>query len=370
MPASVPAIDSGTVTPAATIGISRRMNTKITSSTRATVISRVYWMSSTLARIVLVRSEITVILMSGEIHDFSSGRMARMPSTVSMTLAPAALLMVSRMAGCLPSHAASRTLATPSITEATLDNPHDGAVDGLQHQRRVLRGVRDLAVDGDGLGVLRPLETAHRLRDVGGAHGVVDVLAGETHGGQRHRIEADAHGGLFRAVDLHLRHPVHLRQPLPQDAVGGVEKLGGRQGVGGQREGHDRRIGRIEFPVVGPGRQVGRQVGGGGVDRRLHVVGGAVDVPVDVELHDDRGRADRADRGDFVDPGDLAEVALQRRRNRARHGLRPGTRPRGEHDDGRECPCSAAPPPAGTDRPPPRQSATPARAAGWRPGEG
>ena len=39
--ASVPAIDSGTVTPAATVGTSRRMNSSTTSSTSATVISSV-----------------------------------------------------------------------------------------------------------------------------------------------------------------------------------------------------------------------------------------------------------------------------------------------------------------------------------------
>ena len=44
-----------------------------------------------------------------------------MRSTVSMTLAPASLVMVSRIAGCLPFHAASRVLATPSTTVATSD---------------------------------------------------------------------------------------------------------------------------------------------------------------------------------------------------------------------------------------------------------
>ena len=39
-----------------------------------------------------------------------------------MTLAPAALVMVSRMAGCLPSQAASRVLAVPLTTLATSDS--------------------------------------------------------------------------------------------------------------------------------------------------------------------------------------------------------------------------------------------------------
>ena len=74
--ASVPAMDSGTVTPAAIIGTSRRMNSSTTSSTSATVISSVICTSSTLARMVVVRSDRMVSLMSGGIQDFSSGSTA------------------------------------------------------------------------------------------------------------------------------------------------------------------------------------------------------------------------------------------------------------------------------------------------------
>ena len=60
MPASVPQIDSGTVTAAAIVGSSRRMNTSTTISTSAMVISMVYCTSATEARIVVVRSEMMV----------------------------------------------------------------------------------------------------------------------------------------------------------------------------------------------------------------------------------------------------------------------------------------------------------------------
>ena len=49
------------------------MNISTTSSTSAMVISMVYCTSSTLARIVVVRSEITVTLMSGGSHSISCG---------------------------------------------------------------------------------------------------------------------------------------------------------------------------------------------------------------------------------------------------------------------------------------------------------
>ena len=119
--ASVPAMDSGTVTPAATVGIRRRMNTTTTISTRATVISMVHCTSSTLARMVVVRSDSTVSFTSGGIHACNCGRAASTASVVSMTLAPEDLVSVSRMAGCLPNHAARRVLDTPSMTEATWD---------------------------------------------------------------------------------------------------------------------------------------------------------------------------------------------------------------------------------------------------------
>ena len=73
----------------------------------------------------------------------SCGSSAWMRSTVSMTLAPASLVIVSRIAGCLPFHAASRVLATPSITVATSDSAQDRAVAGLDHQRRIVRGLRN-----------------------------------------------------------------------------------------------------------------------------------------------------------------------------------------------------------------------------------
>ena len=149
MPASVPQIDSGTVTAAATVGISRRMNSSTTSSTRAMVISRVYCTSATLARIVVVRSEMTVSLMSGGSQLISCGSSVLDAVDRSMTLAPASLVMVSRIAGCLPFQAARRVLATPSITRGDVGQPQHRAVAGLEHQRRVVRGLRDLAVDAD-----------------------------------------------------------------------------------------------------------------------------------------------------------------------------------------------------------------------------
>ena len=110
---------SGTVTAAASVGTRRRMNTATTISTNAMLASSVHSTSSTLARMVVVRSEMVVTRMSGGIHASSCGSAARTRSTVSITLAPAVLVSVSRMARFVPCQAASLVLATLSSTSAT-----------------------------------------------------------------------------------------------------------------------------------------------------------------------------------------------------------------------------------------------------------
>ena len=59
------------------------------------------------------------------------------------------------------------------------------------------------------------------------------------------------------------------------------------------RQDQDRRIGRIDLLVGRRHGQVLRQVCAGRLDRRLHVLRGAVDVAVEIELQRDRGRAER-----------------------------------------------------------------------------
>ena len=60
---------------------------------------------------------------------------------------------------------------------------------------------------------------------------------------------------------------------------------------------------------------------------------GAVDVAVDVELHDDGRGADGACGRYFRDAGDFAEPALQGRGDGIRHGFRIGAGTGGEDDD-------------------------------------
>ena len=117
--AQVPASDSGTVTPAAIVGVARRRNTNTTSMTSAIVAHRVSCMSWTLARIVVVRSDSTEICKSAGIQALMSPSTPWMRSTVSMTLACACLVMMSRIEGCRLNHAAERVLRTPGVIAAT-----------------------------------------------------------------------------------------------------------------------------------------------------------------------------------------------------------------------------------------------------------
>ena len=72
-----------------------------------------------------------------------------------------------------------------------------------------------------------------------------------------------------------------------------------------------RRRRRIDLAERRLLRQVARQVVGGGIDGRLHVARGAVDVAVEIELHRDRGLAERALRGDFRHPGNFSQPPLE-----------------------------------------------------------
>ena len=91
---------SGTVTAAARVGTRRRMNNATTTSTSATEMPSVTSTSSTLARMVAVRSLMVLTWMPGGSQDRCCGRTALMRSTVSITLAPAVLVTGRRMAGC------------------------------------------------------------------------------------------------------------------------------------------------------------------------------------------------------------------------------------------------------------------------------
>ena len=98
------------------------MNTKTTIITSAIVPMSVHCMSSTLARMVPVRSARTETSMPAGIQRFSSGISARICFTVSMTFASACLVTLISTEGWPLNQAEERVLRTPSSTCATDDS--------------------------------------------------------------------------------------------------------------------------------------------------------------------------------------------------------------------------------------------------------
>ena len=113
------------------------------------------------------------------------------------------------------------------------------------------------------------------------------------------RVELDAHRRQRAPPMMHLADALDLRQILLQDVRGGVVDLAAGQRVRGQRQDQDRRVGRIDLAVGRVAAQARRQVGPRGVDRRLHIARGAVDVAVEAELQGDARRADRTGARSF-----------------------------------------------------------------------
>ena len=117
--AQVPASDSGTVMPAASVGVARRRNTSTTNITSTAVMASVICMSRTLARMVWVRSARMEMWMSAGIQFLRSSSTSLMWSTVSMMLEFACRVTVSSTAGWRLNQAAEKLLRTPRRTEAT-----------------------------------------------------------------------------------------------------------------------------------------------------------------------------------------------------------------------------------------------------------
>ena len=193
-----------------------------------------------------------------------------------------------------------------------------------------------LVVGVDLPALLPVLDGALRAVRVGGVERGSHVLQADAVMEEGTRIELGAHRRQRAAPDRDLADAVYLRQLLLQDGGGAVVELPLTQRVGGERQDQHRRVGRVDLLVGGVAPERGRQVGARGVDRRLHVPRGAVDVAVEAELQGDLRLADRARRGHLGDVGDLAEMALERGRDAGRHRLGAGAGKLRRDLDGRE----------------------------------
>ena len=117
--AKVPISDTGTATAGISVARPERRNRKTTRITSATEITSVCSTSSSEARMVGERSWAICRSTEAGMVRCSSGRRARMLSTVSMILASGSLRIISKIAGLALVIPALRTSCTESVTLAT-----------------------------------------------------------------------------------------------------------------------------------------------------------------------------------------------------------------------------------------------------------
>ena len=199
--------------------------------------------------------------------------------------------------------------------------PDRRAVAVGDHQIAILGRVRRLIVGVDLIVVVVVFDRALRAVGVGGGERRADVLEADAIVEDRAGVDLDPHRRQGGAGNVDLADARKLRQPLLEDVGGEIVELPRRVRRRRHGDDHDRRVGRIDLMVGRILAQARRQVDARGDDRRLDVARSAVDVAVEAELKCDAGRAERALRRHFVDVGDLAQMALERRGDRGRHGV-------------------------------------------------
>ena len=142
---------------------------------------------------------------------------------------------------------------------------------------------------------------------------------------QLRRIHIDPYRGIRGAADTDLPHTLNLRQLLLHDGGGGVIHGFFVVLIRGQAKDHDGRVRRIDLAITGIGRQIGGQIGAGGVDARFDIARCGFDIAVQVELQGHVGVAQGTGRGHLRDPGDMAELSFQGSGDRRGHDLRAGS---------------------------------------------
>ena len=197
-------------------------------------------------------------------------------------------------------------------------------------------GLGQLVVVLDGEGLLRTDERALGRVDGRNADLRPHVLELQPLLDQLRRIDLNAYGGRLLAADAHEGDAGDLAEVLGEDVFGGVVDVDDRRDVRLNGQDEDGRVGRVDLAIGRRTRQILRQLSRGGVDRGLDVVGGGVDVAVEIELDGDRGRAERTRRRHLRDARDLRDLTLERLRDRSRHRVRGSAGQRRRDGDGRK----------------------------------
>ena len=199
----------------------------------------------------------------------------------------------------------------------------------------VVLGAGQLIVGVDRRGLARAVEAALGRIDVGVVDGGAQIVDVEAIGGERLRVELNAHGGPLPPLMLTSPTPGCCEIFCASRVSADVFELDQGEDLRRDREGHDRRVGRIDLGVDRRRRQIGRQQIVRRVDGGLHLLFGDVEAEVQAELQRDDGGSGRTRRGHLVEARHLAELALERRRHRGGHDFGTGAGKEGLHLDRR-----------------------------------
>ena len=211
---------------------------------------------------------------------------------------------------------------------------HRGAVDKGDDQWPVFLAGKELIVGPDDRGLAGAVKAALGLVGVGRGDGGAQVLQGKAVGCQGLGVSLNPHRRPLPAADADQAHSRQLGDLLSQPGIRQIFDFGQRQGLGGEGQGQDRRIGGIDLAVDRRIGQVFGQEGSRLIDGRLHLLFGHVQADLQAELQGDDRTAAGGVGGHLLQPRHLPELALQGRGDRRGHDVGAGARKESEHLDG------------------------------------
>ena len=179
----------------------------------------------------------------------SSGRSARTPSTVSITLAPGWRVTSTITAGLPLKSPRVRLFSTSSLTSATSERRTAAPLRQATTMRRVVGGAARRRLGVDLQPPPRALDRALGPVGVRGLDRGAHVLAADAVAVEGEGQQLDPHRRQRAAADLHVADALDLRQPLADDVRHRVVDLARRQRLRGQRQDDHRRVGRIGLAV-------------------------------------------------------------------------------------------------------------------------
>ena len=243
--------------------------------------------------------------------------------------------MFRMTAGVLFFQAASLVVFDPVNHGRHVGQHHGRAVAIRDDDRLVILAGQKLVVGVDLVRLMDPVEISQRLIHAGLLQRGANVVKVDAVGQQFRRIDLDANGRFLSAADGDQADARHLRDFLREPGVGEILDLGERKSFRGDGQRQDRRVRRIGFAVNGRRGQARGQISLRGIDRRLHLLFGHVNVQVQHELQGDDRTAAGTDRGHLVQSGQFAELPFQRRGDGGRGDIGTRARIKGDHLDRR-----------------------------------